>query len=158
MKLLFLPLILLACCALCPAETIRILPPQVAADRALAGDGKMMMVDQPGMESRFTLPSNPSTGYRWIASGGEGLAEVTMYPEEREASEAGAPRLVGAPGREIVCIKSLKPGVCEIVLQYARPWEKPLRPARTIRIELSIVALWLSEELTAPVQPPRPRP
>ncbi len=140
MKRLCCTLAFLACCFLSSAETIRIPTPQVGADRALAGDGKMIIVDQPGEISSFSLPSNPTTGYRWIASGGEGLAEVTIEPEVQKAPKEGAPLLVGTPGREIVRIKSLKPGVCKIVLHYARPWETPLKPTRTIRLQLDIVA------------------
>ena len=60
-----------------------------------------------------TLPSNPSTGYSWVATPQEGL----KFTETSEASDSG---LLGAPGSQTFVFSAEKEGAFLIELTYKR--------------------------------------
>ncbi|MCK9196189.1 MAG: protease inhibitor I42 family protein [Syntrophales bacterium] len=83
-----------------------------------------------------TLPSNPTTGYRWelmkpLAEGIVRFARRTYHPPQTG--------LVGAGGQEVLIFRTAGLGETEIALGYLRPWEKGVPPvsSRTIRLKVS---------------------
>jgi inhibitor of cysteine peptidase len=72
------------------------------------------------------LASNPTTGYGWRLGGklnGELIKPLgsQFIPPQTQ--------LVGAGGREIWRFQAVGRGRTKIVLEYARPWEKNIKPA-----------------------------
>ena len=79
----------------------------------------------------IALPENPGTGYRWIVkAGGEPCLSL-----ESERFERGA----AVPGRGGVhrwTFKVIAAGSAAIEMNYLRPWEKNVPPARSFMIKL----------------------
>ena len=79
-----------------------------------------------GTVFKITIDSNPTTGYSW---------RLGAKPDARLVKPAGsrfiAPqtKLVGAGGKEVWTFRALKPGKTKLSLEYARPWEKNMKPA-----------------------------
>jgi inhibitor of cysteine peptidase len=66
------------------------------------------------------LPENPTTGYVWrVAAVPEQLEEVSPDAD----TGAADPRRPGASGRRLVRFAARGPGVGELRLQHARPWQ-----------------------------------
>ena len=68
-----------------------------------------------------TLWSNQTTGYSWSEAAtiiATNLLQQTNH--EYVAPETG---LVGAPGKEVWTLKTLKTGTCEVSMTYSQPWE-----------------------------------
>ena len=68
---------------------------------------------------RFSLESNPTTGYSWQVSQSEELFNIESVYEQKKSSE----NLLGAGGTETFTLTPLKPGKTELTLTYVRPWE-----------------------------------
>lgn len=81
-----------------------------------------------GEEFSVKLESNPTTGYSW---------RMALSPDPGVVQSAGdryvAPNteMMGAPGQEIWTFRAVGEGSTRIVLEYVRPWEKDVPPART---------------------------
>jgi len=75
-----------------------------------------------GQTYSMNLDSNPTTGYAWkLASPtNQVFTLVTNYYEPRKNGK----RLVGSGGVEHWTFKAIQKGRAELVLEYARPWEK----------------------------------
>ena len=67
----------------------------------------------------FSLDSNPTTGYGWQAVQSEELFRI----ESAYAENAHPEGMVGVGGVDTFTLTPLKPGVTEVTLTYARPWE-----------------------------------
>jgi inhibitor of cysteine peptidase len=83
----------------------------------------------------INLASNPTTGYSWRL-GGKLLGKLVkplgsqFIPPQTQ--------LVGAGGREIWNFQAVGRGRTKIVLEYARPWEKNIKPVDTRVYEIII--------------------
>lgn len=83
-----------------------------------------------GREFAVKLVSNPTTGYGWRLSGPPdgnvvSLVTNTYIPEKK------APRICGSGGHEIWTFRAAGVGKAEIIMLYARPWEKDVPPIQT---------------------------
>jgi predicted secreted protein len=87
-------------------------------------------------EITVTLPSNPTTGYRWQLMNPLTEGTVKLVSNTYRPPQSG---LIGAGGQEIWIFRTVGPGEAEIVLAYLRSWEKGIPPAltRTIRLQVS---------------------
>ncbi|MFA5182059.1 MAG: protease inhibitor I42 family protein [Syntrophales bacterium] len=83
-----------------------------------------------------TLPSNPTTGYRWQLMKPLAESTVKLVSNVYRSPQTG---LVGAGGEEIWVFRTMGPGEAEIALGYLRSWEKGIPPvnSRTIRLKVS---------------------
>ncbi|MDD4923738.1 MAG: protease inhibitor I42 family protein [Dehalococcoidales bacterium] len=70
---------------------------------------------------QIALPSNPSTGYTWIAT--YDTAKLELVEDTYEADDSQA-MVVGAGGTQYLRFKALQNGEATIKLDYQRPWEK----------------------------------
>ena len=92
-----------------------------------------------GQTMDISLDSNPTAGFRWFLSQTPDpsvvVVETHAFMPDREAGG-----LAGADGREIFAIRGVSPGFSEMVLEYARSWErergKP--PAKIHRITVRV--------------------
>ncbi len=112
-------------------------PPEEVT-RALKEGSVLRLSGTVGTTFTFSLNSNPTTGYRWVLSGECGVARVHLDFTAPVPMQENRPRLMGAPGRENVTITALRPGIGNMTLLCARPWEKPSRSAQILRIELHV--------------------
>ena len=88
-----------------------------------------------GKEFAIVLESNPTTGYRWQIAGQ--LAEDIIKPV---GNEYRGPKtmLVGAGGIEVWTFRATGKGDAEIGMEYVRPWEKDVVPAKTLTFRVIV--------------------
>ena len=107
---------------------------------ACVGAGKgaevtdMAVAAEEGREFSIFLDSNRTTGYEWRLAWP--LDERMVHFVRSEYAPLGG--LVGAGGREEWTFLAKGRGETEILLEYARPWEKGQPPAARARIRVSI--------------------
>jgi len=76
----------------------------------------------PGQTFSLHLNSNPTTGYRWgLASPTNQIVQLVTNRYEPAKHKAG---MVGSGGVEHWTFKAVGKGRTELVLEYARSWEK----------------------------------
>jgi predicted secreted protein len=85
---------------------------------------------------KITLPSNPSTGFKW---GLAGISDTTIL------SQDGQPQYVlpetpalGAGGQEIWTFKVLKRGTSTVSMAYSQPWEGGTKGEWTLGVEIKV--------------------
>jgi inhibitor of cysteine peptidase len=88
--------------------------------------------------AQFTieLDSNPSTGYTNIITELDPTFIKNIKKEYKP--QQTKPGLIGAGGIDLFTFKALKKGKTTLVIEYVRPWEKPLQPVRTISYPITI--------------------
>jgi inhibitor of cysteine peptidase len=81
------------------------------------------------------LPSNPSTGYSWGVKGDCSPLKLVKsdYKQQNQSSQK-----VGAPGTQVLQMKAIGPGTATLNLEYRRPWEKDVPPAKVFSIKVTI--------------------
>jgi len=101
-------------------------------------DGKTVTV-RPGDTVRIKLKSNRTTGYSWAMSGK--LDEKVLKSEGNEYKVDEHPAgMVGVGGSDVWTFQALAAGKTEIVLGYARPWEKDKEPAQAFKLTVVVDA------------------
>ncbi|PYN32541.1 MAG: hypothetical protein DME01_21180, partial [Candidatus Rokuibacteriota bacterium] len=75
------------------------------------------------------LPSNPTTGYRWIYVEPKDAVLRVDGPSTFEATQSTG-GTVGAGGTEIWKLAPLKPGQQQLRFEYRRPWEQGVAPSQ----------------------------
>ncbi|NPV59936.1 MAG: protease inhibitor I42 family protein [Actinobacteria bacterium] len=94
-----------------------------------------------GLEFSLVLESNPTTGYSWQLAeplDEELLRLVGTSFEAKGGSHGEGEEIVGAPGEEVWTFEALKAGKTEVALEYVRPWEKDVKPEKTVTFEVEI--------------------
>lgn len=86
-----------------------------------------------GQEFLIALPSNPTTGYTWKARASNNV--VTVYGS---AYQAPTRRAMGAGGEQIFVSAANRPGTSQVVFAYVRPWQKGVKPARTLTFSVTV--------------------
>lgn len=85
------------------------------------------VVSAPGQDFTLTLESNRTTGYGWqIRHPGDDKI-VHFVKNDYVSPQTQA---VGAGGQETWTFRAIAPGQTTIALEYARPWEKDVAPAK----------------------------
>jgi len=108
---------------------------------ACVGAGKgaevtdMAVAAEEGREFSIFLDSNRTTGYEWRLARPIDERVVHFVRSEYAPPKDG---LVGAGGREEWTFVAKARGETEILLEYARPWEKGQPPAARARIRVSV--------------------
>jgi len=97
------------------------------------GPTKIVKVDR---EFKIVLPSNPTTGYEWMAKFDPNYIQLVnstyiAYPTR--------PGIVGSGGIQIFTFKAIKPGKTGIAMQYQRPWAETVPPAKEINYTVFIL-------------------
>ncbi len=130
------------CCLLSPlhAEAAGVAP-----SAEVVSSEKIRQKIRVGEVYTFYLDANPTTGYWWLrldeeltdsASGVEvvSVSHTYLAPEPPAGS-----LLAGTPGKEKVTLAAINPGSFHLVLVYARPWERPLKPVRRVVVQVEVV-------------------
>jgi len=82
----------------------------------------------------IALPSNPSTGYTWSLTG----TKRNVVAFRGSAYRAPQVSMPGAGGERIFSFQALAAGTATLEFNYARPWEKHTRPAKTAIFIVSV--------------------
>lgn len=86
-----------------------------------------------GQEFLIAVPSNPTTGYSWRGISNNG--NVTIWGS---AYEAPGSKLMGAGGQQIFVLLAKSPGTATVTFSYARPWQKGVKPGRTMTFTVTV--------------------
>ena len=99
-------------------------------------DGKSVTV-RPGDTIQIKLKSNRTTGYSWAMTGKLDEKVLKSEGDEYKVDEHPA-GMVGVGGSDVWTFKALAAGKTEIVLGYARPWEKDKEPAQAFKLTVVV--------------------
>ena len=81
------------------------------------------------------LTSNPSTGYSWAVTGTSAplrLDKTTLKKGKQ------SDRRAGAPGTQELRFSGTSAGMAVLTLEYRRPWEHDVAPARTFTLKVNV--------------------
>jgi len=93
----------------------------------------------PGATVRINLKANRTTGYSWALTGKPD--EKVLKSDGNEYKVNDHPEgMVGVGGVDAWTFSALAPGKAEIVLGYARPWEKDKEPAQAFKLTVEVEA------------------
>jgi len=83
------------------------------------------------------LESNPTTGYRWelVEPADEKVLKLLDQRYEQSPVEKG---LVGAGGVETWRFRAVGRGSASLKLEYIRPWEKSVVPAKAFSLQVVV--------------------
>ena len=79
------------------------------------------------------LVSNPTTGYRWEAIGGQPVLEQLGEPRSKPDSDR-----VGAGGVEELQFRAMQVGETTLELVYHRPWEEDVEPLERFTVHIVV--------------------
>lgn len=77
----------------------------------------------------LSLPSNPTTGFRWVIKDAAPTVLKSLGPEVYSNPEDAG--LVGSAGLSTWRFSVLSPGEGRLLLTYQRPWEIEVAPEKT---------------------------
>lgn len=89
-----------------------------------------------GQPFTLTLPSNPSTGYRWKVQSNAAEVLTPLGPEVYSNPEAGG--MVGSAGQSTWRFRARQAGEAHLLLVYQQPWDAQAAPAETFDCQLSV--------------------
>ncbi|MDB6442918.1 MULTISPECIES: protease inhibitor I42 family protein [Pseudomonas] len=89
-----------------------------------------------GQNLILSLPSNPSTGYRWAVQDSAGGVLKALGPEVyRNPEDAG---IVGAAGVSTWRFQAFNPGTGRLRLTYQQPWAPEVPPVETFDCAIAV--------------------
>lgn len=84
----------------------------------------------------LTLPSNPTTGFRWVVRDSAATVLQSLGPEVYSTPEDAG--LVGSAGQSTWRFRASHAGQGRLLLDYQRPWETDVEPADTFDCQISV--------------------
>ncbi|HBO2654502.1 TPA: protease inhibitor I42 family protein, partial [Pseudomonas aeruginosa] len=90
-----------------------------------------------GQELVLTLPSNPTTGFRWELRNPAASVLKRLGPEVYSNSEEDS-GLVGSGGESTWRFRVAASGDDRLELVYRRPWEKDAEPAESFSCAIQV--------------------
>jgi inhibitor of cysteine peptidase len=111
-------------------------PPPVTVSTAQSGTSVEL---EPRQSLLVRLPSNPTTGHRWVYVEPKDAILRVDGPSTYEPSQtAGGPP--GAGGTEIWKLAPLKAGQQQLRFEYRRPWEQDVAPSQVVTYAVTVKA------------------
>lgn len=89
-----------------------------------------------GQTLNISLPSNPTTGFRWVVADAAPGVLRSLGPEVYTNPEDAG--LVGGAGKSTWRYEAYQPGDGRLLMQYRRPWEVEVAPAKVIDCRISV--------------------
>ncbi|MEK1904863.1 MAG: protease inhibitor I42 family protein [Pseudomonas sp.] len=83
-----------------------------------------------------SLPSNPTTGFRWVVADTAPTVLRSLGPEVYTTPEDAG--LVGSAGKSTWRYQAYQAGQARLLMQYQRPWEAGVPPAKTINCQVEV--------------------
>jgi len=99
--------------------------------QAVASNEEGVIALEVGKAAEISLPSNPSTGYSWVATFDASLVELA--DQRYVAPGTGA---LGAAGTEVFVFKGLKKGRVTVVFEYKRSWETQVADSKQVVLDI----------------------
>lgn len=125
--LLSAPVILLAACTHQPETSLSVQEKQL---------GKCPMELSTGQTLVISLPSNPTTGFRWLVADAAPGVLRSLGPEVYTTPEDAG--LVGSAGQSTWRYQAQLTGNGRLLMHYQRPWEIDVAPAKTIDCQIRV--------------------
>ena len=122
--LLPLSLALLAACATSPKQNVTV---EKSSDCPLT-------LNQ-GQNLILTLPSNPTTGYRWAIQDSAGGVLRALSPEVYSSTESG---VIGGGGQSTWRFQAFAAGQGRLRLTSQQPWEPEAEPVETFDCAITV--------------------
>jgi inhibitor of cysteine peptidase len=97
-------------------------------------DGSQPVRVDAGEDFFIALPSNPTTGYSWSQSIGDG--KIVAY--EGNVYQPPATAAMGAGGNQLFIYHANRTGSTTITFAYARPFEPGEPPAKTTAFSVTV--------------------
>ncbi|UUQ63362.1 protease inhibitor I42 family protein [Pseudomonas fuscovaginae UPB0736] len=116
--LLPLSLVLLTACAQQPRQNV-----------TLENQSECPMQLKTGQNMILSLPSNPTTGYRWAIQDSAGGVLKSLGPEVYHNPENSD--VIGAAGQSTWRFQAFASGTGRLRLTYQQPWEPEVPPAES---------------------------
>ncbi|WDY59052.1 protease inhibitor I42 family protein [Pseudomonas sp. PSKL.D1] len=91
---------------------------------------------QVGQVLTLSLPSNPSTGYRWLLQNPASQIMRNLGPEVYSAPEDAG--IVGSAGVSTWRFEARAAGEGHLVLVYQQPWAPEVKPVQTFDCEIKV--------------------
>jgi inhibitor of cysteine peptidase len=98
--------------------------------------GKCPMQLYSGQSLTISLPSNPTTGFRWVVVDAAPGVLRSLSPEVYITPEDAG--IVGSAGRSTWRYQAYQAGNGRLLMHYQRPWEVEVAPAKTIDCPISV--------------------
>ena len=118
-------LILLAACAQQPAHNV---------DVTTQRDCPLALVN--GQTLTLTLPSNPTTGYRWLVQDPAASLLRVLSPEVYSNPEDAG--LVGAAGQSVWRYQATAAGTGHLLMVLQQPWAPEVKPVQVFDCAISV--------------------
>lgn len=119
--------LLLAACTHQPQTSVSVQEKQL---------GKCPMELSMGQTLVITLPSNPTTGFRWVVADAAPGVLRSLGPEVYTTPEDAG--LVGSAGQSTWRYQAQLSGNGRLLMHYQRPWEVDVAPAKTIDCQIEV--------------------
>lgn len=120
-------LALLAACGSQPKSTVSVEEKQL---------GKCPLQLHAGQTLNIALPSNPTTGFRWVVADAASGVLRSLGPEVYVTPEDAG--LVGAGGQSTWRYQAYQAGEGRLLMNYQRPWEQDVAPEKTIDCRIDV--------------------
>ena len=91
---------------------------------------------QVGQHLIVSLPSNPTTGYRWAIQDSAGGVLRSLGPEVYTSSDNG--QLLGSGGQSTWRFQVFAPGTARLRLTSQQPWEPEAEPAQVFDCPITV--------------------
>ncbi len=99
-----------------------------------AADANRPITLQIGQEVVLRLESNRATGYSWLLAESKNTVLTNLGRATYEKGRGA----VGAGGIETWKFRATKSGAETLKLEYRRPWEKKVPPAKTVIFDITV--------------------
>nr|WP_244309141.1 protease inhibitor I42 family protein [Pseudomonas duriflava] len=90
-----------------------------------------------GQELLLTLPSDPSSGYRWLIDDSATSILKSLGPEVFSSADKDED-IVGAAGQSSWRFKSIHSGNAALALSYKQPWDSNAQPEKTFTCQIRV--------------------
>ena len=118
-------------------------PPQSPGAQQKSSPSQIIITDQDngkdielpaGGSLVVRLNSNPSTGYSWAIKGDPSPLRLVKSSTKKNSQTGHA---VGAPVTQQFRLTAVSAGMASLTLEYHRPWEYNVAPARTFKVRVN---------------------
>ena len=89
-----------------------------------------------GQNITVSLPSNPTTGYRWAIQDSAGGVLRSLSPEVYSGADNG--QVLGSGGQSTWRFQAFAAGNGRLRLTYQQPWEPEAEPAQTFDCAITV--------------------